>query len=88
MKSYRPELFDDSSRLRAEQAERPQATVASANPRNGGLLLRELRLPNFRDTCRVTEPGAVMARSTRVMGQFLRDVMKLNMEHRISGSSV
>jgi hypothetical protein len=56
----------------------------SANPHaNGGLLLRELRLPDFRDyAVKVSEPGAAMAESTRIMGRFLRDVMKLNMEQR------
>ena len=56
----------------------------SANPHaNGGLLLRDLRLPDFRDyAVPVTTPGAVDAESTRVMGQFLRDVMKLNLETR------
>ena len=54
----------------------------SANPHaNGGLLLRELRLPDFRDyAVKVTAPGAATAESTRLMGTFLRDVMKLNME--------
>src|ERR1700742_3358144 len=87
MKSYRPaELFDDTGRLRAELADlAPRgAHRMSANPHtNGGLLLRELRLPNFRDyAVDVTAPGAVIAESTRVMGRFLRDVMKLNMEQR------
>ena len=87
MKSYRPaELFDDGGRLRPELADlAPRGTRRmSANPHtNGGLLLRELRLPNFRDyAVDVTAPGAVMAESTRVMGRFLRDVMKLNMEAR------
>ena len=56
----------------------------SANPHtNGGLLLRDLRLPNFRDyAVDVPAPGAVTAESTRLMGGFLRDVMKLNMEAR------
>jgi xylulose-5-phosphate/fructose-6-phosphate phosphoketolase len=56
----------------------------SANPHtNGGLLLRDLRLPDFRDyAVNVPSPGAVTAESTRVMGRFLRDVMKLNMESR------
>src|SRR6185295_4259112 len=50
---------------------------------NGGLLLRELRLPNFCDyAVDVTAPGAVVAESTRVMGRFLRDVMKLNLDAR------
>ena len=56
----------------------------SANPHtNGGLLLRDLRLPDFRDyAVNVPAPGAVTAESTRVMGKFLRDVMKLNMDAR------
>src|SRR5881394_1041152 len=87
MKSYQPaELFDGGGRLRPELAElAPQGTRRmSANPHtNGGLLLRELRLPNFRDyAVQVTTPGAVTAESTRVMGMFLRDVMKMNMESR------
>jgi xylulose-5-phosphate/fructose-6-phosphate phosphoketolase len=87
MKSYRPaELFDDNGRLRPELSDlAPRgARRMSANPHtNGGLLLRELRLPNFRDyAVQVTTPGVVMAESTRVMGRFLRDVMKLNMEAR------
>src|SRR4029434_7138777 len=87
MKSYRPtELFDETGRLRAELADlAPKGTRRmSANPHaNGGLLLRDLRLPNFRDyAVEVTAPGAVSAESTRVMGRFLRDVMKLNMEQR------
>jgi xylulose-5-phosphate/fructose-6-phosphate phosphoketolase len=87
MKGYRPrDLFDDNGRLRSELAElAPRgARRMSANPHaNGGLLLRELRLPNFRDyAVAVSSPGAVTAESTRVMGKFLRDVMKLNMEER------
>src|SRR5580704_8280971 len=87
MKSYRPaELFDDNGRLRPELSDlAPRgARRMSANPHTmGGLLLRELRLPNFRDyAVQVTTPGVVMAESTRVMGRFLRDVMKLNMEAR------
>ena len=56
----------------------------SANPHaNGGLLLRELRMPDFRDyAVEVPAPGAVTAEATRVMGRFLRDVMKLNLEDR------
>ena len=55
----------------------------SANPHtNGGVLLRDLRLPDFRDyAVEVPAPGTVTAESTRVMGAFLRDV-KLNMEAR------
>ena len=52
----------------------------SANPHaNGGLLLRDLRLPDFRDyAVKVPKPGAVNAEATRVQGQFIRDVIKLN----------
>ena len=84
MKSYRPEeLFDATGRLDAG-ARRARARRAtrrmSANPHaNGGLLLRDLRLPDFRDyAVEVPTPGAVDAEATRVMGDFLRDVMKLN----------
>src|SRR5947199_8438194 len=85
MRSYGPaELFDERGRLRAELAAlapRGERRM-SANPHaNGGLLLRDLRLPDFRDYAVETpSPGAVSAESTRVMGRFLRDVMQLNME--------
>ncbi len=87
MKSYRPEeLFDEDGRLRPELAALPPKGERriSANPHaNGGLLLRDLRLPDFRDyAVEVTAPGAASAEATRVMGKFLRDVMKLNMESR------
>ncbi len=87
MKSYGPgELFDDNGRLRNDLAGlAPEGSRRmSANPHtNGGLLLRDLRLPDFVDyAVEVSNPGAVTAESTRVMGTFLRDVMKLNMETR------
>jgi xylulose-5-phosphate/fructose-6-phosphate phosphoketolase len=87
MKSYKPEeLFDETGRLKPELAELPPKgnRRMSANPHaNGGLLLRDLRLPDFCDyAVNVTKPGAVTAESTRVMGKFLRDTMKLNMESR------
>jgi xylulose-5-phosphate/fructose-6-phosphate phosphoketolase len=87
MKSYRPEeLFDDTGRLKGELAAlAPQGTRRmSANPHaNGGLLLRDLKLPNFRDyAVDVASPGSVNAEATRVMGEFLRDVMKLNLDSR------
>ena len=48
---------------------------------NGGLLLRDLRLPDYRDyAVAVEEPGGSMAEATRIQGEFLRDVMKLNLE--------
>jgi xylulose-5-phosphate/fructose-6-phosphate phosphoketolase len=83
MKSYRPEeLFDENGTLIPELAElAPQgARRMSANPHaNGGLLLHDLKLPDFRDyAVEVTQPGATTAEATRVLGGFLRDVMKLN----------
>ncbi len=56
----------------------------SANPHaNGGILLKDLRMPDFRDyAVKVPEPGCVMAEATRIMGRFLRDVMKLNESSR------
>ena len=55
-----------------------------ANPHaNGGLLLKDLRLPDFRDyAVEIAEPGAALGESTRVLGTFLRDVMRLNAEQR------
>lgn len=83
MKSYRPEeLFDAAGTLKAELADLAPhgARRMGANPHaNGGQLLRELRLPDFRDYgVTVVEPGAIDAESTRVQGQFIRDVLKLN----------
>ncbi|HOW97538.1 MAG TPA: phosphoketolase family protein [Kiritimatiellia bacterium] len=83
LKSYRPrELFDKAGRLVPELAELPPkgARRMSANPHaNGGLLLRDLRMPDFRDyAVAVKKPGTAEAEATRVMGQFLRDVMKGN----------
>ncbi len=87
MKSYRPEeLFDEAGRLRRELAELPPKGTRrmSDNPRtNGGIVLRDLRLPDFRDyAVEVPQPGAATAEATRVMGGFLRDVMKLNGEQK------
>jgi xylulose-5-phosphate/fructose-6-phosphate phosphoketolase len=87
MKSYRPEeLFDSSGRLKPELAElAPKgARRMGANPHgNGGLLLKDLKLPDFRKyAVEVSQPGASNAEATRVMGRFLRDVMKENLETR------
>ena len=87
MKSYKPEeLFDQSGKLLPELAAlAPQgARRMGANPHaNGGLLLRDLAMPDFRDyAVEVPKPGTVEAEATRVMGRFLRDVMKLNSESR------
>jgi xylulose-5-phosphate/fructose-6-phosphate phosphoketolase len=87
MKSYRPEeLFDAQGRLvPALRALAPEGTRRmSANPHtNGGLLLRDLRLPEFRSyAVPVPSPGATNAEATRVMGKYLRDVLKLNLQSR------
>jgi len=87
LKSYRPEeLFDADGKLLDELAElAPRGTRRmGANPHaNGGALLQELRLPDFRDyAVDAIEPGAITAESTRVQGQFIRDVLKLNAETR------
>jgi xylulose-5-phosphate/fructose-6-phosphate phosphoketolase len=87
MKSYKPEeLFDENGTLIAElQQLAPQGIRRmGANPHaNGGLLLRDLKMPDFRDyAIDVSEPGKVTAEATRVMGGFLRDVMKLNMKSK------
>src|SRR5579872_5699478 len=87
MKSYRAEeLFDDSGRLRSELAElAPKgARRMGANPHaNGGILLRDLRMPDFHDhAVNVPAPGAVDGQDTLVLGKFLRDVAKLNQDQR------
>ena len=87
LRSYKPEeLFDETGRLRPELAAlAPQgARRMGANPHaNGGLLLKDLQLPDFRAyAVDVPKPATVEAEATRVTGQFLRDVMKLNAERR------
>jgi xylulose-5-phosphate/fructose-6-phosphate phosphoketolase len=87
MRGYRPdELFDSDGRLIDElRALAPKGTRRmGANPvANGGLLLKELKLPDFRDyAVAVPQPGGAVAEATRVMGPFVRDVMKLNLEQR------
>lgn len=87
LKSYRPdELFDESGFLKedihslAPQGERRMSANLHAN---GGKLLRDLKLPDFREyAVDVNQPGQSLAESTRIMGQFLRDVMKLNLANR------
>jgi xylulose-5-phosphate/fructose-6-phosphate phosphoketolase len=87
MKSYRPEeLFDAEGRPVAEiRALAPEGERRmGANPQaNGGLLLKELRMPDFRGyAVAVKKPGATRAEAARVLGNMLRDVMKLNMASR------
>jgi len=83
MRSYRPEaLFDDLGRLLPEIAAlAPQGgRRMGANPHaNGGLLLRDLRLPDVHDhACTVPAPGAITASDMGILGTFLRDVVELN----------
>jgi xylulose-5-phosphate/fructose-6-phosphate phosphoketolase len=83
LRSYRPEeLFDDGGRLLPELAElAPQGDRRmSASPHaNGGTLLRDLVLPDFRDyAVDVDKPATTTSEATRVLGAFLRDVMERN----------
>jgi xylulose-5-phosphate/fructose-6-phosphate phosphoketolase len=87
MRSYRPEeLFTGEGKLMPElRALAPQGKRRMGdNPHaNGGILLRNLRLPDFREyAVEVKRPGAVTAEATRVQGAYLRDVMKLNLPTR------
>jgi xylulose-5-phosphate/fructose-6-phosphate phosphoketolase len=87
MKSYRAEeLFDASGRLKPELAALAPAgdlRMGATPHANGGRLLRDLRLPEWRRyAVDVGKPGDRIAESTRVLGTYLRDVMKLNLEHR------
>ena len=83
MKSYRPEdLFEESGALRRDLADLPPRGTKrmSATPHaNGGELLRDLRMPDFREyAVAVPAPGATTAEATRVLGAFLRDVVRQN----------
>lgn len=87
LQSYRPhELFNAEGTLRPELAElAPSGPLRmGSNPHaNGGLLLRPLLLPDFREHAwAVTVPGALQAQDTQVLSLYLRDVMRLNRAHR------
>ena len=87
MHSYKPEeLFDEHGALRAEIAEiAPKGRRRMGmNPHaNGGLLLKPLRIPNFRDyAIQIAERGAIQAESTRLLGRLLHGVMQANQDHR------
>lgn len=87
MKSYRPEeLFDESGRLLAELAElapRGERRMGANPHANGGILLKALRMPDFREYgVSFASPGSVDRSDTQVLGQFLRDVIKLNEAQR------
>jgi xylulose-5-phosphate/fructose-6-phosphate phosphoketolase len=92
LRSYRPEeLFDQEGRLRSELAELPPTgdRRMSANPHaNGGLLRRDLRLPDFRGyAVEVPKPATTFNEATRVLGGFLRDVVMDNGDRfRIMGA--
>ncbi|WP_448073341.1 phosphoketolase family protein [Georgenia yuyongxinii] len=91
LKSYRAaELFDDGGRLRPEIANLAPAghLRMSANPHtNGGLVLKDLRIPDWRDfAIDVKTPGSPMTEATRVLGSFLTEVVRLNPDNfRIFG---
>ena len=85
MKSYKPEeLFDKNGKFVSKLAElAPKGTNRMGdNPHtNGGLLLKDLKMPDFRDyAVDVPQPGQVIGEATRSMGKLLRDVMKLNLD--------
>ena len=87
MRSYQPEeLFGAEGKLRPEYAALAPTgdRRMGANPHaNGGLLLKDLALPDFQDyAVSVPQPGGAVAEATRVMGVYLRDVMKLNLESK------
>jgi xylulose-5-phosphate/fructose-6-phosphate phosphoketolase len=87
LRSYRPEeLFDTEGRPRPELLElvpSGAARLGSSPHGNGGLLLRDLRLPDFRDyAVTVKAPGADVSEPTRVLGGYLRDVMAANEQEK------
>jgi xylulose-5-phosphate/fructose-6-phosphate phosphoketolase len=87
MRSYRPEeLFDSDGKLIAELAElapKGDRRMGSNPHANGGLLLKDLVMPDFRKyAVSVTKKGVETAEGTRILGAFLRDVMQLNKESR------
>ncbi len=87
LRSYRPEeLFDESGRLKPELAElapRGERRMGANPHANGGKLLRDLRMPDYRDyAVPVPNPGVRGIGDTHVLGRFLRDVTQLNSEQR------
>ncbi|AFZ49511.1 phosphoketolase family protein [Dactylococcopsis salina] len=83
MKSYKPqELFDENGTFRQDLAElAPKGERRmGANPHaNGGILLKALKMPDFQDyAVEVSKPATTYAQATRISGEFLRDVMKMN----------
>jgi xylulose-5-phosphate/fructose-6-phosphate phosphoketolase len=86
LRSYRPgDLFDDLGRLRPELralAPTGDRRLGASPHANGGVLLRDLRLPHLRDhAVDVPSPGKVVTEGTRALGRYLRDVMAANQDH-------
>lgn len=87
LRSYEPEnLFDDRGDLKAELkicAPQNERRMSASRHANGGVLLKDLILPDFRNySVAVVTPGAIEAEATKVQGSYLRDVMKLNAENK------
>ena len=87
MKSYKPEeLFDEKGRLVKELKElspKGKKRMGATPYANGGLLLKELKIPDFKKyAIEVKKPGNQRAEATRILGSFLRDIMKLNWKER------
>ncbi len=87
MKSYNPaELFDENGMLRkdlAQLAPKDNKRMGANSAANGGLLLHDLKMPDFRKySVDVSQPGTTADEATVIVGAFLRDIMKLNWESR------
>lgn len=87
MKSYKPEeLFDENGTFRPELADlAPKGELRmGANPHaNGGVLLKNLKMPDFRDyAIKLSKPGQIFEEATRALGRFLRDIMKFNLDNK------
>ena len=87
MQSYKPEeLFDNQGKLIPELLElapKGDKRMGSNPHANGGLLLHDLKMPDFKKyATEVTKPGELLKEATQVMGLFLRDIMKLNWDER------
>lgn len=87
LKSYKPEeLFDEKGRLRPELAElipRPERRMGANPHTNGGLVLQDLHMPDFRNyEVHIPSPGFVTASDTNKLGEFLRDVILFNKDQR------
>ncbi len=85
MRSYKPEeLFDQNGKFISELAAlapKGRRRMGDNPHANGGLLLKDLKMPDFKDyAIQLPKPGQVIKESTSIMGEFLRDVMKLNLD--------